>query len=108
MPSKTPKRSRRAFWPGFKWRILAHTRTAANSRGGYTGGMIDLRSDDPDRPPTVFDELVIDNWLHLEQMNGRSWWIGLGTAEDGIGYEWMIYVGIDRDGKATVHMEKDG
>lgn len=28
----------------------------------------------------VFDELVIDDWLHLEQMDERSWWMRVGDA----------------------------
>lgn len=27
---------------------------------------------------TVFDELVIDNWLHLEQMDDEHWWMRVG------------------------------
>ena len=27
----------------------------------------------------VLDEVVIDDWLHLEQMDTRSWWMQLGT-----------------------------
>lgn len=100
------KRPERAFWPGFRWRILAHHMTKANTRGAYTGEMVDLRSESFNGP-VEFDEIVIDNWMHLEQMSKRNWWMGLGTAEDGVGYEWMINVHVNRDGKATVHMEKD-
>jgi len=27
---------------------------------------------------TVFDELVIDDWFHLEQMDENSWWMRVG------------------------------
>ena len=100
------KRRGRAFWPGFSWRVLAHqrTKTGVQSIETYVK-QVQLSSDEFDGP-VEFDELVIDNWLHLEQMSERNWWMGLGTAEDGRGYEWMINVHVDRDGKATVSMEK--
>lgn len=28
----------------------------------------------------VFDELVVDQWLHLEQMTDDAWWMRLGDA----------------------------
>jgi hypothetical protein len=28
----------------------------------------------------VIDELVIDDWLHLEQMSERQWWLRIGDA----------------------------
>jgi hypothetical protein len=105
--------SKRTFWPGFKWRVLAHERLGVHSRAGYTGHSLDLRVDG--RPPTgypgirqsldghwEFDELCIDDWFHLEQMNDRDWWLGVGNGED----YWHINVHIDRDGKATISMEK--
>lgn len=47
-----------------RWRVLAQdgaTRVELEDRG-------------------VFDELVIDDWLHLEQMEERVWWMRLGDA----------------------------
>jgi hypothetical protein len=38
----------------------------------------------------VFDELVIDGWLHLEQMTARSWWLRIGKE--------AVFITIDRDG----------
>ncbi len=93
--------SKRAFWPGFNWRILAHELT--RPRGAYTGEQIDIRSSEG-RLPLLFDELVIDDWLHVEQMNDRDWWIGVGNQD---GDEWAINVTIDRDGKASVLVEQN-
>ena len=57
-----PKRHK----PGTEWRMLAwsedDTPIAASSDG--TAG--------------TFDELVVDRWLHLEQMSTRHWWMRLG------------------------------
>lgn len=98
------------FWPGFSWRILAHKRTRigrVTSASDYIpDGVVDIRSDHFDCP-MEFDELVIDDWLHIEQMNDRDWWMGLGTAEDGVGFEWMINVHVDRFGRARVMMERE-
>jgi len=97
----------KAFWPGYKWRILAHHKTEPSANSAYTGKQVEMHSTDFDTA-VEFDELVIDSWLHLEQMSDRSYWIGLGTAEDGVGYEYMVYIKIDRDGKATTQIERDG
>jgi hypothetical protein len=92
------------FWPGYRWRILAHQRTKANSRGTHTGATVEFRSGEPDTiDPILFDELVIDNWFHLEMMSSRSYWIGLGNGDD----EWMINVHIDGDGAAIVSVDQD-
>lgn len=29
-------------------------------------------------PGTHFDELVVGSWLHIEDMNGGTWWMSLG------------------------------
>lgn len=29
----------------------------------------------------VFDELVVDHWLHIEQMDERCWWMRVGDAD---------------------------
>lgn len=59
--------------PGRRWRILAYE---------DNGGRIEVRSPDIDRPTvsgrSVLDEVVIDDWLHLEQMDTRKWLLVLG------------------------------
>jgi hypothetical protein len=54
------------------------------------------------RGPVEFDELVIDDWFHLEQIDKRVWWLGLGNGED----YWHLHVVIDGKGNATVSMER--
>ena len=54
--------------PGYRWRVLAHL---------------------PTHPVRVenagcFDELVVDDWLHVEQMDTREWWAKIGPHTFGI------------------------
>jgi hypothetical protein len=30
--------------------------------------------------PTEFDELVVGDWFHMEQMDHRDWWMRVGPA----------------------------
>lgn len=108
----------RAFWPGFNWRVLAHKRNKNNSRGIHTGDTWQTYSGErwskpppwlPDRvyEPFLeghweFDEVVIDDWLHLEQMDDRDWWMSLGNGDN----EYHVWINIDRDGKASVSFHK--
>ncbi len=48
----------------------------------------------------IFDELVVDDWLHIEQMTDRCWHVRLGDA--------CASVRIDRKGKARVTMFEGG
>jgi len=50
--------------PGQSWRILAH-------REGEDISLADQG---------VFDELVVDDWLHVEQMDTNVWWLRIGDA----------------------------
>lgn len=79
---------------GSRWRILAHS---------LRGTQFDIRSSDypnsanrsVDIPVrTIFDELVIDGWLHIEQMDRDTWLICIGDENR------MVRIG--RDGKVTV------
>ncbi len=54
--------------PGYEWRILAHPDGGAKP--------LDLRFTPHARH--CFDELVIDDWFHLEQMSDRHWHIIIG------------------------------
>ncbi len=47
----------------------------------------------------VFDELVLDDWLHLEQMTDRAWWMRVGDAR--------IDVVIGANGDAQVSIERN-
>ena len=76
--------------PGESWRILAH-----EVLPGYRYGSreLDIRSkaypvspsareDNAQRLDhrTVLDEVVIGDWLHMEQMGDRGWWLQIGDA----------------------------
>jgi len=50
--------------PGAEWRVQA--------RDGDR--KIEYRNEG------VFDELVVDHWLHLEQLDRRTWWMRIGDA----------------------------
>jgi hypothetical protein len=69
--------------PGALWRILAKD----DSRE------ISLENEG------IFDELVIDDWFHLEQMDERRWWIRVGDAR--------IDVVVDENGRVKVSVERD-
>jgi hypothetical protein len=51
--------------PGRRWRILAH-------RDG--GDAVHLEDQGK------FDELVVDDWLRIEQMDDNVWWIRVGDV----------------------------
>lgn len=85
------------FWPGYEWRILAHRRTM--DRLSYPDKHeVEMRSIDFDHP-VEFDEVVIDHWLHLEQLSDRIWYLRLGV--------WLMYIRIDGDGRVEVSMSED-
>jgi hypothetical protein len=50
--------------PGKKWRVLAHR----------DDGKVELEDQG------TFDELVLDDWLHIEQMDNDVWWLRVGDA----------------------------
>lgn len=79
--------------PGSVWRILVHERLGK----GY-GKTIDIDQDSYDFP-TEFDELVIDHAIHVEQMNSRVWWLGIGPL--------MINVTIGERGQVKEIMVED-
>jgi hypothetical protein len=50
--------------PGSRWRVLARDgerQISAQNEG-------------------IFDELVVDDWLHLEQMDDTRWWMRLADV----------------------------
>lgn len=99
---------------GRQWRVLAHKvggegyEFNVHSRDyeiAYDAAMKRLGvSRYPHLPPTVldfpseFDELVIDEWFHLEQMDRNSWWMRVGDVD--------IWVRV-ANGKAT-SVTRDG
>ena len=91
----------KTFWPGYRWRVLARRK-------------IDRCTYSPDSPIHIssstsselvqLDELVIDDWFHLEQMDNRVWLLLLGNSDE----RWIIAIQIDAKGKATIpRMERE-
>ena len=70
MPSR-PTIQQMRLHPGRYWRVLSH-------RQGH-GGHLDLRD------VGDFDELVVGDWFHLEQMDDRYWWMHVGETNFDIG-----------------------
>lgn len=48
---------------------------------------------------TEFDELVVGEWLHIERMDTRDWWMGVRTPSGDVVH---INFRVGRDGRATV------
>ncbi len=94
---------------GTKWRILAWTGERQKEFEVWTPELREpyvekfpsaLERDDPvvTARGTVFDELVISPWLHLEQMDDDHWWMSVGDAR--------VDVHLRPDGKVDVLVER--
>jgi len=46
----------------------------------------------------IFDELVVDDWLHIEQMEERCWWMRIGDAD--------LMIHIEEDGRPCVNIQR--
>jgi hypothetical protein len=75
--------------PGFRWRTLAWS----------PGGGDKVEQEFVPTDGVCFDELVIDDWFHLEQMSERHWWMNVG--------DWHIDVSIPAKGEPRVSMWED-
>ena len=75
--------------PGRRWRVLAWVEKGAER--------IELR----DRG--IFDELVVDDWLHVEQMADNEWWMQIGRQ----GKHLTVWVTILDDGTPLVTLTED-
>lgn len=53
--------------PGSQWALIAWSEDAR----------VDI--DHGQHPGAIFDELIIDRWLHLEQMDDAEWWMCIRT-----------------------------
>ncbi len=87
---------------GTRWRLLVHERLRLNGRTAYgtahsIASTADLAGQEgPHRnplvfPSTEFDELVVDHWLHVEQMSATLWAMDIGGV--------MVSVTVSRDGR---------
>lgn len=70
---------------GHTWRVLAH----------YGKSRLDLRNEGQ------FDELVVDQWLHVEQMGDDQWWIHIGR-HDGSEHDVTVWITLRTDGTHEV------
>ena len=68
--------------PGSEWRVQA--------RDGDR--KITLANDG------IFDELVVDYWLHIEQLDARTWWMRAGDAR--------LQVSVEDDGAVRLDVQR--
>lgn len=94
---------------GARWRVLVHGQERREGRDLVYGTAHHLSSypmftgdpdpDDKHAPAlllegTVFDELVVGSWIHVEQTSGNArgdWWMTVGGV--------TLLVAVDRDGR---------
>lgn len=101
---------------GRRWRLLVHGLPRKGEKMNHAAHHVssfpmnrhpqieerlhaDDRSQYVELPDTEFDELVVDQWCHIEQMGNNYWWMNIGGV--------TLHVTADRDGKpkrVTVHM----
>lgn len=73
-----PVAKRKRPRPGSRWRVLAWAKKG------------ERRIEVEDKG--VFDELVVDDWLHIEQMDKRRWWMNVGGV--------TLWITVNNDGNA--------
>lgn len=71
--------------PGAKWRILS------KDSNGHTAHEM--------KNVGILDELVIDNWFHIEQMDDNTWWMRIGDGGDGTH---VLWIKIDESGQYNI------
>ncbi len=72
---------------GYEWRTLAWNRRGEKVEAEYR------KKDGVD-----FDELVIDDFLHIEKMQASAYWARIGDVR--------MWIQKDRDGRVTVNIER--
>ena len=84
MSEESQKQQRRRYGehPGKDWRVVARK----------DGGVLEWGTQG------VFDEICVDHWLHVEQIDERLWVMQVGDAR--------ISVNIKEDGQVTVDVER--
>jgi hypothetical protein len=78
----TNEDDRDATTPGADWRF--ETRNGDEKRTRANEGL--------------FDELVVDHWLHIEWMDGGNWWARIGDAR--------LNIAIAQDGSVRLDVER--
>ena len=71
--------------PGWSWRFLCQ----GTKRSEY----FTTNSDETAAP---FDELVVDDWFHIEQMDTRTWWMRVGDCD--------FWITVPRNGPARISL----
>ena len=79
--------------PGRSWRFQAF---GVNGKARHPPIRLDSASYDG---PTEFDELVVGDWLHLEQMHHRDWWCHFGPVS--------LNIKVRTDGTCDLIIEDD-
>jgi len=72
---------------GYEWRFNA---PSDREKSAFR----DVRGDGK----SFFDELVVDNWLHIEHMGDSTWWMRIGDALN-------MHITITPEGKLNVQIE---
>lgn len=67
--------------PGYKWRFNAPSQINDLEGNGLS----------------YFDELVVDEWLHIEQMDDNNWWMRIGSLD--------IRVRVDDNGDMDIALD---
>lgn len=80
------KEKRTRWRPGSVWRLLSWT--PKGTRYEYTSSATGA----------LFDELVVDGWLHVEQMGRDQWWLRVADR--------TIWVRVGKDGSAKITSEE--
>lgn len=94
----TPVKAPRLRRSGSPWTIRAHTWTDGQQTPSHTISNREVPADSEHHrghlfPGAEFDELVVGRWLHVEQMDNRTWWMNAGGV--------TLHVTADRDGRPT-------
>lgn len=74
---------------GSRWRLLVHSDNGRRSHT-VTSEPVD-GADSLSLPGALFDELVVDEWIHIEQMDSRKWWMNIGGV--------TVWVRTDKQGR---------
>ena len=75
------------FNPGYSWRFNAPSNREKSSFRNVEGD-----------GHSYVDELVIDDWFHLEMMDHGSWWLRIGNNLN-------INISIDIDGNSSISID---
>lgn len=85
--------------PGASWRTRSVGRTMSLDVSSSKSALAHLAPEKFARTVVaenqIFDELVIDDWFHLEQMDDRLWWLNIGDRD------LVLWIRIPKGGKSV-------